>query len=337
MKFGRAAALFLLLALAGCEGVQSALDPDAYQAERIDEIWRLMLWVCAFMYLLVLAFLGWALWRGRRRFGPELVDPLHSPHEKRLHVTMGGWIGLILAGLTVLTAGSFFVDRQLAHASVRDPVRITITANQFWWDVRYDFAEPDQMVHTANELHLPVGRPAEILLRSNDVIHSFWVPNLNGKQDLIPGRDNEIFITPKRVGVYRGQCAEFCGLQHAHMALDVTIDSRVDFERWLEHQRTLAPEPVAGPAAEGLYVFESKACAACHTVAGTQANGQVGPNLTHLASRRSIGAGALPYNRGALAAWIADTQGVKPGSNMPTVELSPEQLNALVAYLETLK
>jgi cytochrome c oxidase subunit 2 len=203
--------------------------------------------------------------------------------------------------------------------------------------VRYHFHDSSRNIRTANELHLPVGVPATITLRSNDVIHSFWVPNLAGKQDLIPGYRTDILLVPTRIGAYRGQCAEFCGLQHAHMALDVTVESKPDFAAWMARQAAPAPVPATPLARAGYDYVINRECSSCHAIAGTPASGQVGPDLTHLASRKSIGAGTLPMSRGHLYAWVADPQGPKPGNNMPYVGLEAAELHAVVAYLETLK
>jgi len=178
--------------------------------------------------------------------------------------------------------------------------------------------------------------PAHVILKSQDVIHSFWIPNLHGKKDLIPGRENETVITAEREGVFRGQCAEFCGFQHAHMALDATVLSRDAFEAWRESQLAPAQAPVDDAQEQGQQVFLTSACVMCHTIRGTTASSRVGPDLTHLAARRSIAAGTLPYSRGNLAGWIADPQGLKPGSQMPNVTLTAQQLQTLLAYLDGL-
>ncbi len=328
----------LLLLLDGCAGVQSALDPAADQAAHIETIWTLMLWICGIMYLLVLAFLAAAIWKARRRLaGPPLAQGQKSAHEQPLLRALNGWVGLTVAGLLVLTIGSFVVDRQLALAEAGEALKIRITASQWWWKVEYEDPTPSRRIVTANELHLPVGRPARIELEAGDVIHSFWVPNLGGKQDLIPGRTNHLTLTPRRVGQFRGQCAEFCGLQHANMALDVTVESPQAFAAWAEHQRQPAPAPTDPRLVRGRDVFIGAACANCHQIGGQSAFGQTGPNLTHLASRRSLAAGARPYSRGALAGWIADPQSLKPGNHMPYVATTPDELNALVDYLDSLK
>jgi cytochrome c oxidase subunit 2 len=203
--------------------------------------------------------------------------------------------------------------------------------------VEYPGETPDKQITTANELHLPVGRPARITLVANDVIHSFWVPNLSGKEDLIPGRVNRLVVTPRRTGVFRGQCAEFCGLQHAKMALDVTVQTPADFEAWKARAQASAAPPAEPLAAAGQQVFLTKACVMCHRISGTDAGGVTGPDLTHVAGRATLAAGTLPNGPGGLAAWIADPQGIKPGTSMPRVPLTGPELNAVVAYLETLE
>lgn len=325
-----------LLALAGCSGRQTMLDPVADEARQIDTVWQVMLAVCGFMYVLVLGFLAWALWRAARRRG-ELAPPVvgHSPAERALEQGLRGWAALIVFGLTVLVTVTFVVDRGLARVGP-DPLRVRVVAHQWWWQVEYQGA-PAGMITTANELHLPLGRSAVIELDSHDVIHSFWAPNLTGKVDLIPGRTNHLTITPRRTGLFRAQCAEFCGLQHAQMALDVTVDTPEAFEAWRQSQLSVPPPPVDAELARGRHVLESEACSFCHKVQGTEAGGTVGPDLTHLQSRRHIAAGALPNTRPDLTAWIADPQGTKPGTTMPRVALEPADLRAVVSYLETLR
>lgn len=335
MKPARAAPLVLLL-LGGCRGVQTALDPAGAEAGSIFSLWTLMLWVCGFMYLLVLGFLGWAIWRSRRPLGLAAA-PVTEAHDGGMERALAGWAGLIVVGLTVLVAASFLVDRSLASTPAGPPLKIKVTGYQWWWRVEYQDGPVDRWFETANELHLPRGRSAEITLTSNDVIHSFWVPNLSGKEDLIPGRTNVVRVTPRREGDLRGTCAEFCGFQHAHMALDVKVESPQAFEAWRNRQLALAPAPPHPLAAQGAAIFQQQECGMCHRISGTEANGRVGPDLTHLASRKTIAAGTLPYSVGNLAGWIANPQALKPGTKMPTVGLTAAEANALVAYLDTLK
>jgi cytochrome c oxidase subunit 2 len=216
-------------------------------------------------------------------------------------------------------------------------MQIVITANQWWWDVQYMDPLPSNIFRTANELHLPVGVPVQISLRSNDVIHSFWVPNLAGKQDMIPGRQVDIALKPLRTGVFRAQCAEFCGPQHAHMALDVTVESGADFDRWRRRQLASPPPPSTPLQLAGYRYVTGRQCSGCHAIAGTPANGQTAPDLSHFASRRTIAAGTLPMSRGHLYGWIADPQSSKPGTRMPTIGMGAGELHAVVAYLETLR
>jgi cytochrome c oxidase subunit 2 len=327
----------LTLGLSACRGVQTMLDPVGDQARHIDGLWRTMLVVCGVMYVLVLGFLAWALWRARNR-APVIGAPAvgHTATEPRLERSLSGWAALIVAGLILLITVSFLVDRSLAETGP-DPLRVKVTAHQWWWEVQYQGQGADAQVTTANELHLPLDRPAVIELQSGDVIHSFWVPNLSGKTDLIPGRTNYIALTPRRLGPLRGQCAEFCGLEHAKMAFDVKVETPQAFAAWRAQQLKPAEAAADPAAAHGKQVFEAKACALCHAVQGTDALASSGPDLTHLMSRAHLAAGARPMSRGDLAAWIADPQGVKPGATMPRVPLSGPELNDLVSYLETLK
>jgi cytochrome c oxidase subunit 2 len=251
--------------------------------------------------------------------------------------TLIGWASLIGIGLVILTLASFLADRSMAKAAANEKLSVTVTANQWWWDVQYNSGDVSKIVRTANELHLPVGVPTRIILRSNDVIHSFWVPSLAGKQDLIPGRESDITVVPTKTGIFRGQCAEYCGTQHAHMALVVNVDSYGDFIDWWRRQLRPAFAPATAEERAGYSYVMTRACSACHNIAGTPASGRVGPDLTHFASRRSIAAGTLPMSRGNLYGWIEDPQSIKPGNHMPTIGLEPDQLHAVVAYLETLK
>jgi cytochrome c oxidase subunit 2 len=235
-----------------------------------------------------------------------------------------------------LTAVSFYATRGLASGGAND-LQLRVRGYQWWWEITYLNERPDQVFITANEIHVPVGRTINLQLVAADVIHSFWVPNLTGKQDLIPGRQNTLSFTPRELGVYRGQCAEFCGLQHAHMALWVVVDSPADFEHWRRGQLAPGATPREREQETGKSLFENKACASCHNIQGSTASGTIGPDLTHLASRRYIAAGLLPNSQGSIAAWLADPQTVKPGSNMPRVTLDADELNALSAYLASLK
>jgi cytochrome c oxidase subunit 2 len=333
----RLSLLLLALALGGCSGIQSALGGDGRHGEIFGGLFAIFLAVTVFVYLLVIAFLLAAIFRRRGRRQDGLPDEEGESREAPLRKGLIGWAAFIALGLSGLTVASFVADRLMAQASGAEPLRIQIVAHQWWWEVRYQDRDPSRTFRTANELHLPVGVPAHITLMSNDVIHSFWVPNLAGKQDLVPGRTTAIELLPAREGVYRGQCAEYCGLQHAHMALDVTVEPVAAFRNWRTQQLMPAPLPRTPVQQAGLDYIETRECGACHSIVGTRASGQVAPDLTHLASRRTIGAGTYPMSRGHLYAWVADPQSAKPGNHMPHIPLEPDQLHAIVAYLETLR
>jgi len=331
----RSLALLPLLCLAACAGAQSSLDPAAEQAQSLAGLLTLATWVCGIFYLLVLFFLALSLWRARDRIAKSAM-PAIEPSEPATRRALFLWSVLIVGALCVLVTASFLVDRSLAEARARDALQVRVTGHQWWWRLEYRDPASGAWIETANELHLPAGRTARIELGSADVIHSFWVPNVAGKMDVIPGRINSIDVTPHREGWHRGQCAEFCGLQHAHMAFDVKVESGPAFDAWLAAQARVASVPIDAGAARGAQVFASS-CAACHAVRGSAAAGRVGPDLTHIATRRSIAAGTLPFSRGALQGWIAQPQALKPGTMMPAVPLEPADADAVGRYLESLR
>ena len=328
-------ALPLLLGACSIQSYQSIFSTAAVEVRQFNLLFLIFLAVCAVMYALVIGFLLVGVFR--RRAANTVESGRHHQSHPLMRTGLIAWGGLVGAGLVALAIASFFADRSMASAAASEKLSITVTANQWWWDVQYNSADPSKSFHTANEIHLPAGVPVRILLRSNDVIHSFWVPSLAGKQDLIPGRDNDISLTPTRVGLYRGQCAEFCGTQHAHMALVVQVDPYPDFLRWWQQQLQPAQAPRTPLELAGYTYVTTQSCAMCHSIAGTSASASVGPDLTHLASRRTIAAGTLPMGRGNLYGWVEDPQSLKPGTKMPTVGLEPAQLHAVVAYLETLR
>jgi cytochrome c oxidase subunit II len=252
------------------------------------------------------------------------------------------WIyvgGLLLPALILIA--SFGITLGTLHATVRpprDPVAtVRIIGHRWWWEVRYVDQDPTKTIVTANEIHVPVGQPVRLELTSADVIHSFWVPQLAGKTDVIPGVTNAAWLQADSAGVYRGACTEYCGLQHANMSPIVVAESPATFKAWEEAQRASASPPTDPDAAAGEVVFQKSACATCHAIRGSEALGNVGPDLTHLASRLTLAAGTLENTRGNLAGWIGNAQGIKPGNDMPVMTLAPNDLQALLAYLETLK
>ncbi|MBV9111728.1 MAG: cytochrome c oxidase subunit II [Hyphomicrobiales bacterium] len=321
--------------LSGCIGWQSALSPHGAQSGSLLRLIWLFVVVCAVVWILVIVVLAVALFR-RRPIGNE--PPLLEPsRESRLNGIIAAATVMTVLVIGTLTLVSFVATRGLDSAD-ENVLTLRMRGFQWWWEITYlDASRPDRIFLSPNEIHVPVGRPVRVRLSADDVIHSFWVPSLAGKKDLIPGRDNAITFTATRPGVYRGQCAEFCGLQHAHMAFLVIAETPQSFEAWRRSQIAEAASPSNDEEKRGQSVFTVKACAACHTVRGTSASGSLGPDLTHVASRRYIASGLLETTRGSLAAWIADPQTLKPGSNMPSVPLSSDELRDVSAYMASLK
>jgi cytochrome c oxidase subunit II len=319
-------------------GVHDVLAPAGPQAYTLSLLWWLMLGVCTAVFVAVMTALWWAMRRAPRA---DTKSPPNVEIASGVEHGARKWVGIGVAASTVLLVGllvaSFLTDRALARLPLADAIHIDLTAHQFWWEARYDDAEPSRVFTTANELHVPVGRPVLLTLRASDVIHSFWVPSLTGKKDLIPGRESTLAFRVDTGGVYRGQCAEFCGWQHANMAVLVIAEPPADYERWADMQRTPALDPPTQEARHGRDIFVSGTCAMCHTVAGTLAQGRRAPDLTHIASRQTLAAGTLPNTDAARAAWIVDPQQLKPGSNMPPTTLTAADLGALNAWLGSLR
>jgi cytochrome c oxidase subunit II len=315
-----------------------ALDAVGPQSGHIVDLWRIFLFTCSAVFAAILAALLYVLWR-RPRAGadtpPDLSVVNRTETGPRRHVTNAVIVSVL--GLLALIVASVFTDRALARMPLADAINIEVTAHQWWWTVRYMNGGVSDIFETANEIHVPVGHPIVVKLNADDVIHSLWVPNLAGKKDLIPGRTSVMRFRADQPGVYRGQCAEFCGYQHALMGLFVMAEPPEQFEAWQRAQRAAAAQPQEAKAQRGKEVFESGPCALCHSVQGTRAQGHHAPDLTHLASRQTIAAGALPNTPQALGGWIVNPQLYKPGTNMPTVPLSTQDLDAVVAYLGSLK
>jgi cytochrome c oxidase subunit II len=321
------------LLCSGCAGFQSALDPAGPQAGRISRLWWLMFWVCSAVFVAVMGALVYALRRGRGRTEAETAPEA----ERRTARIVGGALAVTVLILFAFMISDFVTGRALSSLEAGDALKIKVTGHQWWWEFEYDHLIPSQRVRTANEIHIPTGRPVMLEMTSRDVIHSFWVPNLHGKTDLMTGHQTVTWLQADRPGTYRGQCAEYCGHQHAHMALLVVAEPPEQFNAWLENERRPAPPPVTPDQQRGQQLFLTRTCVMCHTIRGTEAGSRAGPELTHLAGRQTIAAGTLANNRANLAAWVADPQRVKPGNRMPPSELSGDELNALVSYLESLK
>jgi cytochrome c oxidase subunit 2 len=313
----------------GCAGTQSALEIHGPAAQRIADLWWAMLAIGAVIYLVVAALVLYLVLRRRSSDGPG-----DTRAAKR-------WILLGGAALPVIVLAPLFVVSvrtlsALMHES-REDLTVHVTGHQWWWEIRYKGADTTGDILTANEIHIPVGRRMRVELATADVIHSLWIPNLHGKTDLVPGRTNVMWIEASRPGTSRAQCAEYCGMQHAHMALPVVAESQAVFDDWLARERLPAQVPADSAARAGALVFMSAGCGPCHTIRGTAAGGILGPDLTHIAGRRTIGAGTLANTPANLSRWIADPQAIKPGNKMPRVPLTSQQLTDVVAYLGTLR
>lgn len=332
--------LLLVLLVTGCSGSQSALDPGGPYADAIARHWWTMFGLGAAVLAVVISLFVYSI-VGAKRTRPPDEPPVHAGEDdvtasaKLRAVSIGvGVTAVILVGVMIQ---ALLVARE-TYAAGSDPrVDVEVTGYQWWWEVRYLDPDPSRHVVSANELHIPTGQPVRVRLRASDVIHSFWVPNLKGKIDLVPGRENEIVIQADAPGRWRGQCAEYCGLQHARMAFVVVAHAPEDFVAWRDRERQPASPPVDSLARAGEQVFLTRQCALCHSVRGTMARASTGPDLTHLASRLTLAAGTLPNLRGHLAGWILNPQSIKPGTFMPPTPLASDALQALLAYLESLQ
>ena len=319
-------------------GVHDVLSPAGPQAATLYQLWNVMLVACTVVFVVTIVALAIAVWRAPR--ATERAKPDLDPHPRKV-ATLRRLVVWGIAGssvlLLVLLLASFVADRALSALPLANAVRIDLVGHQFWWEARYESHSPELTFSTANELHVPVGRPVLVRLRADDVIHSFWVPSLSGKKDLIPGHESTIALRADRAGTYRGQCAEFCGYQHAQMALVVVADPPADYERWQALQREPARVPETAQERRGLELVEQTSCAMCHAIHGTRARARRAPDLTHVASRGWLGAGAVENTPALRAEWIANAQKFKPGINMPPLDAAPDDLAAMSAYLGSLR
>ena len=363
----------IMVGAAGCvEARDATTAPAAHEAAAIDWLWWLALGLGVAVYLVVMALLAVPLIRSRRRArqdtdadrhpeGPtsraegDAPAPLAPPaaivdepiatadpalrgeaaSDERVRgrlVWIGGVVGPAVILLVLLLASSM-VGRSVAHVERDGELVIDVVGHMFWWEVHY----PDLDITTANEIHVPVDQPVRLRLTTRDVIHSFWIPRLHGKIDMIPGTENWLTFEATETGRFRGQCAEFCGIAHAQMVAFVEVRDADDFDAWVAQQRADATPPADAVAAMGERVFLDVGCAACHAVGGTTFAGDVGPDLTHLASRESLAGGIVPNTRDNLERLIVDPWGLKPGNPMPPTELADDELEALLDYLEGLE
>lgn len=316
--------------LSGCKGPQRVLATEGPAARELADLWWVLIWSTGLPAVLTIGVIVAAVLRARR--ADKQVEP-PSRGEESFILGVGGVLTLLIL------IGLLFASIRAGNATVRPPsepaVTVHVTGHQFWWEVTY----PEYGVVDANELYLPAGQPVRVVLSSGDVIHSFWVPQLHGKMDMLPGRTHQTWLLADRPGVYRGQCAEFCGIQHALMAFSVEAEPPEAFAARMARMREAARARAGRAGMPGEAVFVQAGCGLCHAVGPRPregATGTPGPDLTHLASRRTLAAGTLPNTRDALREWILRPQAIKPGSRMPPTPLAPEQLEALLDYLETL-
>jgi cytochrome c oxidase subunit 2 len=324
-----------LLGSSACNAPQSTLHPGGPAAADLSNLG----WII-YVFFAVVSLIMWALlaWVALRRRGSLET---HAPWNEG-----GGQKGLLIFGFAIpfacLSAIFGLTMSRMNDFPLRDAdtnkAEIEVIGHQWWWEVRYIGGPPDTQFTTANEIHVPVGRPVNLLLRSDDVIHSFWVPKLHGKVDLIPGQPNFIRIEASAPGEYEGECGEFCGAEHARMRLLVIADPPQEYAAWKANQLEPGPQPTSQQALEGQHVFMAAACVLCHTVRGTEAHGLIGPDLTHIASRRMIAANVYVNNTANLEAWVTHAQSLKPEVVMPNLtQFNGKQLIALVTYLQELK
>ena len=320
-------ALLLTTLVVACAGPQSALDPAGRDARAIS--W-LTWWMTIGAFVIWVGVIALAIHAARRR------QPIDSARATKLFIVGGGVVFPIVVLTVLLIYGLAMIPKVLALPPQSD-VGITVSGEQWWWRVTYQFADGRAFV-TANEIRLPVNRRTTIQLVSPDVIHSFWVPSLAGKMDMIPGRLTRLALEPTRTGVFRGACAEYCGASHALMSFYAIVLEQNEYDAWVLQQQQPATIPEDAQASEGRTAFGANGCAACHTVRGTAARGVIGPDLTHVGSRYSLAAGILPNETDDFARWIARTHEIKPGVHMPPFGMLPaEQIRALAAYLESLR
>jgi cytochrome c oxidase subunit 2 len=315
----------VVFAVAGCGSKQNALDAHSKAAKGIESLWWNMLIGCSLAFAVVAIILV-AAWFRRSRAG---VPRVRDGDKAAFSVVLA--LGIVVPILTIAALFFFaniFLIRDTtvpsadAAASQKPQLVVRVVAHQFWWEVRY----PGTNAVTANEIHIPVRTPVLVRLHTADVIHSFWVPQLNKKQDTLPDQTTELLLYADEPGRYRGQCAEFCGLQHARMGMFVFAEPRARFRAWLANE--------ARPTSPGDSTLFVSKCGSCHTIRGTRARSRVGPDLTHVASRTSLAAATIPNTRARLREWLRDPQQVKPGNEMPQVPLTNAQLSQLVVYLE---
>ena len=338
-----APAIAFPLFLAAAE-MQSTLDPAGSGASDILRLGSLYFWILIAIFGAVLICVCIAIGGARRpssnRQPDEPPEPPSPPTaERKIFAIVTACVVVTVILLFALLFIDVFTSRSVyALSSEPHPLSLKVIGHQWWWEVHYQDADhPEKTMVTANEIHVPVGKVVRLELTSTDVIHSFWVPNISGKKDLIPGHPTKTWIKADKAGTFSGQCAEFCGHQHAHMRLEFVAEPPDKFDKWLAQARQNAHPPSTTAELRGQHVFLSNQCIMCHNIEGTPARASVGPDLTHFGSRTMLASGSFPNTRGYVAGWVSNPQNIKPGVKMPPNPLPPDDLNALVDYLESLK
>jgi cytochrome c oxidase subunit II len=316
------------LLLAGCESPQTTLSPQSEFADDIQFLLKLTFWAAVGVFVIVEAVLVWILFRYRRRRNDPAMPPqIHGNTPVEIIWTI---IPAVLLAIVAAFTTPIIFSTQAPPP--KNALQVRVIGHQWWWEFQY----PALGVTTANEVHMPVNQTVTFDLESADVMHSFWLPRLGGKRDVIPNHVNNLWWTPDQIGTTPGQCAQFCGTSHANMRMLAVVQSQADFNSWVAAQKAAPANPTGGEAADGKAIFSRSACIGCHTIDGIS-KGDVGPNLTHVGSRSIIASGILENTPANMAKWLKDPPAEKPGSLMPNLHLSDNDVNALVAYLESLK
>jgi cytochrome c oxidase subunit 2 len=319
-------------------GSHSVLRPAAPQAGHIEWLYWVIFCICLTVFVSMMIMLAQASVRTYAGAQTEPLPLVEDPEgDRRASWVVGSAIAVTILTLFVVLVLSVITGRKVQGVEANNGVTIQVRAHQWWWEVIYPNSQADQTITTANEIHVPVGQRVVIITSSPDVIHSFWAPNITGKRDLIPGYSSAFSFQIDQPGIYHGRCAEFCGLQHAHMEFSIIAEPQNQFTAWQQQQLSSAKDPTDEATKRGRDVFMTHTCVMCHTIRGTDAGSRVGPDLTHVASRHMIAAETLPNNAGSLGGWILDPQQLKPGTQMPPNALTGDELNALISYLQSLQ
>lgn len=335
----RLAALGVALSMSACGGIQNVINPAGPQAKNLSDLWWLMFTICSIVFVLVMIALLTSLRHATADPAARspVIEPPHEGEARRRNVVIAA-TSITIVILFVFLIASYLSGRSVtAELAHKNGLSIDLTGHQWWWEARYNDVDSSNIFTTANEIHIPVGVPVMFTLHGADVIHSLWVPNLAGKKDLIPGKVNTIWLQADKPGVYRGQCAEYCGLEHARMALWIVAEPQEQFNAWRQNATQQAVAPSTDSQKHGQQVFFHSTCVMCHAINGTPAGSNIGPNLTHVGSRNTIAAATLSNTREHLAQWVKDSQRFKPGNKMPRNDLSDADLNSICDYLQSLK